>query len=89
MEVVTMKYILGTAVALALVTPALADEFYVVQNPTTRHCTVVEQRPTDSKTIIMGNGHVYTTRSEAESAVKTVCTETTGSSTSTTTTIQK
>lgn len=85
-----MKYILGAVVSIALLTPALADEFYVVQNPTTKDCTVTEQKPADSKTIVMGNGHVYTSRSEAQSAVKTVCTEsTTGSSTSTTTTIKK
>jgi len=84
-----MKYLLGAALSVALLTPALADEIYVVQNPTTKDCTVTAQKPTDSKTIVMGNGHVYTSRTEAEGAIKTVCTETTGNSTSTTTTIKK
>lgn len=84
-----MKYVLAAALAVAFVTPALAEDFYIVQNPTTRKCTVVEQRPTDTKTIVMNNGHVYTSRSQAESAVKTVCTDTTGSSSTTTTTTVK
>jgi len=84
-----MKYVLGTALALALVTPALADQFYIVENPSTKKCTVVEQKPADTSVVVMGNGRVYTTRSAAESAVKTICTESTGSSTTTTTTIEK
>jgi len=82
-----MKYVLGTALTLALLTPALAAEFYVVQEPTTKRCTVVAERPAGNTLIVMGNGKVYASRSEAETAVKEVCTtSTTGSSTTTTTT---
>jgi hypothetical protein len=83
-----MKYVVGAVLTLALVTPALAAEFYVVQEPTTKKCTVVSEKPTTEKTVIMGNGHVYTSRSEAQTALKEVCktTSTSGSSTTTTTT---
>lgn len=77
-----MKYAIGAALTLALVTPAAAQEFYVVQNPSTKQCTVVEEKPTDTSVVVMGD-KVYTSRSEAESAVRTVCTETTGSGGST------
>jgi hypothetical protein len=80
-----MKYLLSAVLAMAFLTPALAAEFYVVQNPSTKSCTVVNQKPADSSVVVMGNGKVYTTRTEAETAVKTICTETTGSSNTTTT----
>jgi hypothetical protein len=84
-----MKYILGTALTLALVTPAVSAEFYIVQEPSTKRCTIVTERPADRAVVVMGNGRVYATRSEAETAVKEVCTSgTTGSSTTTTTTVR-
>ena len=50
-----MKAILaGAALAAACYTPALAD-YYIVQNPTTKTCTIVEQRPANpSIGIIIG-----------------------------------
>jgi hypothetical protein len=82
-----MKYLLGAALTLALVTPALSQEFYIVQEPATKKCTIVEEKPTSETMVVMGNGKVYTTRTEAESAIKEVCTtsSTTGSTTTTTT----
>ena len=73
-----MKYALGVILTTALITPALSQQFYIVQNPSTKQCTVVEEKPTDTSVVVMGN-RVYTSRSEAQSAVRTVCTETTGS----------
>ena len=73
-----MKYALGAMLTVALITPALSQQFYIVQNPSTKQCTVVEEKPTDTSVVVMGN-RVYTSRSEAQSAVRTVCTETTGS----------
>ncbi|HEX2215813.1 MAG TPA: hypothetical protein VHG27_03835 [Xanthobacteraceae bacterium] len=83
-----MKYIAGTILALALVSPAAAAEFWIVQDMSTKRCTIVEQRPTTSTSVtVMGGGKVYTSRTEAESAVKEVCTDgATGSTTTTTTT---
>jgi hypothetical protein len=86
-----MKHLLAAAAAVAFVTPALAD-FYIVQDTTTKRCQIVEQRPTSSTMTIVGDGKVFTTRTEAETSLKTikVCDSgTSGSSTETTTTIPR
>lgn len=93
-----MKHLVGAVALAAVATPAVAAEFYVVQDASTKRCSIVEQRPTATTTTVIGNG-VYTTRTEAESALKTVqvCSTsgpntgvttgvTTGGSTTTTTT---
>lgn len=48
-----------------------ATEFYVVQDTSTKKCTIVEKKPTATTTVVVGDG-VYKTRTEAESAMKTV-----------------
>jgi hypothetical protein len=59
-------------VAFAAVSaPALAAEFYIVQDTSTHRCRIVEERPTATTTTIVG-GKAYTTRTEAEGAMKTV-----------------
>jgi hypothetical protein len=55
----------------AAATPALAAEFYVVQDTATKKCTIVSQRPTVSTTVVVGSG-VYTTQTEAATAMKKV-----------------
>ena len=69
-------HIIVAAVAVMVATPALAQEFYVVQDSATKKCTVVEQKPTTSTVVVVGN-QAFKTRTEAESAVKTitVCTQ--------------
>ena len=52
-------------------TPALAD-FYIVQDSGTKRCSIVEQRPTTQTSVIVGDGRVYTSRTEAEGALRTV-----------------
>ncbi len=58
-----------------LATPALAD-FYVVQDTSTKRCTIVEQKPTTTTTVVVGGG-TFTSRTEAETAMKkvTTCTQ--------------
>jgi len=64
--------ILGIALAGSLVAPAMAAEFYIVQDTATKKCTIVSQKPTTSTTVVVGDGKVYTSQTEAEAAVKTV-----------------
>ena len=52
--------------------PAAAAEFYVVQSPSTKTCTIVEQKPVGQSMVVVGDGKVFTTRAEAESAMKTI-----------------
>jgi hypothetical protein len=69
-----LKYVFAGALTVAVAAPALAaDEYYIVRNPD-KKCIVVDKKPTTSTTVVVGNS-VYTTRSEAESAITTVCTD--------------
>ena len=55
---------------------AMAAEFYVVRDATTKKCTVVETKPTTTTTTVVDNG-IFKTTTEAETGMKTmkVCTE--------------
>ena len=70
-----MKKLLLTACAasftLATAHAQTATEFYVVQDSSTKKCTIVEKKPTVTTTVVVGDG-VYKTRTEAEGAMKTV-----------------
>ena len=50
--------------------PALAAEYYVAQDPTTKKCKVVDVRP-DGTTMIMVGTTSYATKEEAKAAKKT------------------
>ena len=66
------KIVLGCVLA-ALATPALAQEFYIVQDTATKKCTIVDKKPTvTTQTIVTPSGTVYKTRAEAETGMKTV-----------------
>jgi hypothetical protein len=60
------------AIAVLLATPALAQEFYVVQDTSTKKCTVVSQKPTTTTMVVVGDGKVFKTQTEAEGALKTI-----------------
>ena len=62
--------------ATAVAETAMAAEFYVVRDATTKKCTVVDTKPTTTTTTIVDNG-TYKTKTEAETGMKTmkVCTE--------------
>lgn len=86
--------LIAAALAVAFATPALAAEFYVVQDSSTKRCQIVEQKPTSTTTVVVGDGKVFTTRNEAQTALSSieVCKSTTGmgsDSSSTTTTIER
>lgn len=67
-----MKHILGVAVLLSVgATPVLAD-FFIVREQGAKECKVVRERPTVTTTTVVGN-KVYTTETEAQGAIKTVC----------------
>jgi hypothetical protein len=69
----------GAALAALLATPALAD-FYIVQEPTTKRCRIVEQRPAPGVGVVVGE-RGFGVRVDAETHMRTVeiCKETTGS----------
>jgi hypothetical protein len=68
-----MRMLFAGILAVAIVTPALAAEFYVVQDVKTKKCTIVDQKPTTmTETTVLNDGKVYTTRTEAETGMKSV-----------------
>jgi hypothetical protein len=67
-----LKLLIAAAGLVAFVTPSLAAEFYIVQDTTTKRCTIVEQRPTTQTMVVVGPGTAFTTRTEAEAGMKTV-----------------
>lgn len=78
-----MKTRIMLAIGVAvLTTPALADEYYIVQNPTTKQCRIVMEKPEPSVGVVIGTP--FGARIEAENRMRTVTVcrdETTGSST--------
>jgi hypothetical protein len=67
-----MKYALWGIAFAALVTPALAaNEFHVVQDATSKKCTIVEQKPTAANMTVVSTA-VYKTQAEAEAGLKTI-----------------
>ena len=78
-----LKLALAGAILAGVALPALAQvvvapsSYYVVQDVKTKHCQIVDIKPTATETtVIGGDGQVYKTRSEAEGAMGTakVCT---------------
>jgi hypothetical protein len=69
-----MKFRLTLAVVAvaAAASPALAQSFYIVQDTATKKCTIVDTKPTTQTMVVVGDGKVYTSRTQAESAIKTV-----------------
>ena len=81
------KRVALAAVFAVLAVPASAAEYYIVQDSSTKRCTIVEQRPTTTTSVVVGPG-MFATRTEAETSLKTtkVCSDSVGSGTTTTTT---
>ena len=65
-----MKMIFITAAVVAVTTPALSAEYYIIQSPTTKRCTIVEERPAPNLGIVIGAP--FGVRVEAENRMKTV-----------------
>lgn len=74
-----MKKFLISAAAATIMTGAAyaqtATGFYVVQDTSTKKCTIVDKKPTTATTLVVGD-KVFKTRTEAETGMKTmkVCT---------------
>ncbi|MBV8493024.1 MAG: hypothetical protein JO162_06055 [Alphaproteobacteria bacterium] len=70
------RFVTSTVIAAALAIPSTAfaqDTYYVVQDVKTRKCTILDKKPaTTEYTVVGSDGAVYKTRTEAESAMKTV-----------------
>ena len=67
------RTLLAGAIAVAFAGTAFAQttEFYVVQDTTTKKCTIVDKKPTATTTVVVGDG-VFKTRTEAETGMKSI-----------------
>src|SRR5262245_38093143 len=65
------KVLVAAIAATTFATPVLAD-FFIVREGASGPCRVVDIRPTDAKTVVVGN-KAYTVRAEAEREIATVC----------------
>jgi hypothetical protein len=63
------KRIIVAAVLIAIATPALAEEFYLGQDPESKRCKVVTEKP-DGKSLIMIGTESYATKEDAKAAKK-------------------
>ena len=67
------RYMVGAAIAVCFALPASAQttEYYVVQDATTKKCTIVEQKPTTTSVVQVGPV-AFKSRTEAEAGMKTI-----------------
>jgi sporulation protein YlmC with PRC-barrel domain len=74
------KSLLAGAAVLAGTCYAMAADFYVVQDTTTKQCRVAEQRPTGPAAVIVGAERSYSSQAEADAALKasSICNQSTG-----------
>jgi hypothetical protein len=67
-----MRAVLASAaLAVFVITPSLAD-YYIVQEPTTKRCRIVEERPAAPGIGVVIGGVGFGVRTEAESRMRTV-----------------
>jgi hypothetical protein len=71
-----IRIALAAALAAALAVPALAQttvatEYYVVQDTSTKRCTIVDKKPTTT-TMVQVGPVAFKSRTEAEAGMKTV-----------------
>jgi len=69
-----MKKFLLSAAAVAIMTGAAHAQtgFYVVQDTSTKKCTIVDKKPTAATTVVVGDGKVFKSRTAAETGMKTM-----------------
>ena len=63
---------LALAALVAVSAPAFAAEFFIVRDPATKKCRIVETRPTEKTMVIIGD-KAYVSRDEADRQLKVVC----------------
>jgi hypothetical protein len=69
----------------------MADEYYVVSNPTTHHCTITTTKPAGQEVVTQIGPIAFKSRVEAENRIKQtkVCSDTVGSGSGSTTVIKE
>jgi hypothetical protein len=63
------KFLVATAVLIALATPALAAEYFVVKDPASGKCSIATEKPDGTKLVMIGT-QAYPSKEEAKAAKK-------------------
>jgi hypothetical protein len=67
------KFLIPAAAVVIMTSAAYAQtEFYVVQDISTKKCTIVDEKPTTTTTGVVGDGKAFKTRTAAETGMKTI-----------------
>jgi hypothetical protein len=70
-----IRLAIATALAAAIAAPAYAQstatEYYVVQDASTKKCTIVDKKPTTTSVVQVGPV-AFKSRTEAETGMKTI-----------------
>jgi hypothetical protein len=66
------RILLASALAVAFTGTAMADEYYVMSNPSTHRCTITTTRPADREYVTQIGPLAFKTREEAETRMRTV-----------------
>jgi hypothetical protein len=76
MKAFALSAIIAFAATSALAQAVVHEEYYVVRDPATKKCTIVDKKPVKTTTIV--DHGTFKTREEAETGMKTmkVCTTT-------------
>jgi len=76
-KIFIFSVVIALAATSAFAQTTVSSSFYVVLDATTKKCFIVDQKPTNTTIAVVDNG-TFKTRTEAETAMKTmkVCTET-------------
>jgi hypothetical protein len=67
-----MRKLLCAAAVCAFITPALGQEYYVVQDVKTKRCTIVSEKPTTTTTVTQVGPVVFKTREEAQAGLRKI-----------------
>ncbi len=65
------KLFIVSIVSAALAAPAVARNYYVVQNIKTQKCSVLPKKPKGKTVVLVKGSGVYKSRAEARAALKT------------------
>jgi hypothetical protein len=66
-----MRMYLVIAIVLAIATPVLAAEYYIVKDPSTEKCKVSSKKP-DGTTRVLVGAETYATKEAGKAAIKTI-----------------
>ena len=67
-----IRALIAGLLVIAFAGTAMADEYYVVREPSTHKCTVVTKKPATKEVVTQIGPMAFKTRQKAEERIKTV-----------------